>query len=74
MQRLVDKLTKLLDNDKPTLIDFEELTGAYSRKKVDAVDKLLNGLQHAGLLSYIREDYGFRINVTSIDKLLEYKQ
>ncbi|WP_338656279.1 hypothetical protein V6B14_08540 [Sporosarcina psychrophila] len=74
MQKLVKQLSKLLGEGKVELIDFDELTGSYSREKVSAVDKLLNELGQAGLLSYIREDYGFRIHVTSIDKLLEYKQ
>lgn len=74
MQKLVKQLTKLLGEGKAELIDYDELTGTYSRKKVDAVDKLLQQLQQAELLFYRREEYGFRIKVHEMDKLQEYKK
>ena len=73
MQKLVKQLSTLLNEGKAELIDFDELTGTYSRKKVDAVDKQLNELRQAGLVTYQREDYGFRINVHDMVKLREYK-
>lgn len=74
MQKLVEQLSKLVEPHKAELIDFDDLTGKYSRKKADAVDKLLNELQDARLLSYIREEYGFRINVHDMDKLNNYNK
>ena len=71
MDKLVDKLTKLLGDGKAELIDFDELTGSYSKKKVDAVAIQLNELQQAALLSYTREEF-FRINLYDIDKLKNF--
>lgn len=72
MQKLVKQLCTLLEPRKEELIDFEDLVGKYTRKKVDAVDKLLQQLQDAGLLTYQREDYGFHINVLDMQQLKNF--
>ena len=69
----MQKLVKLLEQGKAELIDFEDLSGAYSRKKVDAVDKLLNELRQAALLSYKREKFGFRIKVNDMNQLKNFQ-
>lgn len=63
MDKLFNQLTKLLEPDKAELVDFDELIGTYSRRKVDAAAKQLDELEQAGLLTYQREDYGFRIKM-----------
>lgn len=72
MDKLKDKLCTLLSEGKAELIDFEDIVGKYSRKKVDAASIQLNELAQAGLLSYTREEYGFRINLYDIDKLKNF--
>jgi len=69
MDKLIDKLCSLLKENRSELIDFNELTGTYSRKKVDAVAIQLDELKQAKLLSYIREDYGYRIKILNMPQL-----
>lgn len=59
---------------KVGIIDSEQITVVYSNKKVDAVDKLLNELEQAALLSYGPDQYGFRNSLHDIDKIRGYKQ
>lgn len=72
MDKLIDKLCSLLKENRSELIDFDELTGTYSRKKVDAVAIQLDELQQAGHIQFIREDYGFRINLYDVEALKNF--
>ena len=73
MDKLINKLCKLLHEGNSELIDFELITGAYSRKKTDATDHLLQQLQNERLLSYTREEYGFRIKVPNMNQLKNFQ-
>ena len=72
MDKLISNLCNLcnlLETGKPELIDFDLLIGAYTRKKVDATSIQLNDLEQAGLLTFEREEFGFRIKINNIGQL-----
>ena len=69
MDKLISNLCNLLEEGKPELIDFDLLIGAYTRKKVDAASIQLNELEQAGLLTFEREEFGFRIKINNIGQL-----
>lgn len=72
MQKLVKQLCTLLEPCKAELIDFEDLVGNYTRKKADKAASLLDILQEQSILTYQREDYGFRINVLDMQQLKNF--
>lgn len=74
MDKLIGKLVSLLQLDTPKLIDFECLVGNYTRKKTDEAASLLQQLQDTHqLLTFEREDYGFRINIQDMKALKNFQ-
>ncbi|KAA0940153.1 hypothetical protein FQ087_22095 [Sporosarcina sp. ANT_H38] len=63
-QNLLTKIANILQDPLQTpLIDFEELCGTYSRKKVNALNDQLDILRDEKYINFSREEYGFRIEL-----------